>query len=987
MAMLRFILHKMWNTRWLTFSALLGLIVAVAFATSIPMYSDGALKRVIAKSLQEKSEGMPAGSLVMRYQAAGQDRAAPEEVAELDRYIREDVSKEIGLPYHTYTSVMSIRGTQVTPVDPTKTDPSKKRQMSLSTMTDLDKHVEITYGQTYSDSIKNGVLEAMVLEEAMFRNDLHVGDEFNYPITGGLGIAPLKVRIVGAFAANQETDPYWFQGFEVLLGNFIVHEKVFTGELINKMKIPLNLANWYYSFDLSQIQTGQIAPLEKKLTRLDINLYQKLKDTKVDVSFIDMLNDFRKESVQLQLLLFTLAAPMLGMVIYYIVMNARQSLDRQRSDIAVIRSRGGSTKQIIGLYLLESLMLGAVAIVIGPMLGWFMAKSIGSSNGFLTFVDRESIPVGFHGSTMLYGLAAVLLAMGATLIPAVQYARSSIVGLKQQLARADRAPLWQRWFLDVALLAVSGYGWYMFRERKLLSEQTGLGSDQLQVHPLLFFVPALTIFAMGLFFLRLFPWILKLLNRVGKPFFPVSIYLTLSQLSRSSKSYYPLMLLLTLTLGLGVYNSSAARTIDLNSTERTMYQFGTDVIVTTVWESVSDSLPTNQNPGTGQGSGGQGQGGGQSGGGQGQGQGGSGQGGTGSGGGQGQGGSGGNPGGGQSGMDIPANLRYVEPPFELFKELPGVAHAARVLQTRATLTGSGKSLGVVNLNGINNVDFADVGWFRKDLFPFHPNIYLNLLGTYEQAAIIPDKFAEKNQLKPGDLLNVSVNQKSMELVIVGVLPYWPSQYPDERPFVIANLDYIYDQADMMPYDVWLKMEDGAKTVPMLEKLQEQNVDIQAVKDVRNELAVQKKHPTRGGVFGILSLGFLVSVLISLIGYMLYWFFNLSSRVVQFGVLRAMGLKGRQLTGMLLLEQLFTAGLSIMLGIGIGKLASTLYLPYLQTAQDVQKQVPPFRVVFEGKDTFQLYLVTFVMMTTGAVLLLLHIRRLRVHQAVKLGEER
>ncbi|MNP62754.1 FtsX-like permease family protein [compost metagenome] len=125
----------------------------------------------------------------------------------------------------------------------------------------------------------------------------------------------------------------------------------------------------------------------------------------------------------------------------------------------------------------------------------------------------------------------------------------------------------------------------------------------------------------------------------------------------------------------------------------------------------------------------------------------------------------------------------------------------------------------------------------------------------------------------------------------------------------------------------------------------------------------------------------------MIGYLLYWFFNLSSRVVQFGVLRAMGLKKRQLTGMLLLEQLFTAGLSIVLGIGIGKLASTLYLPFLQTADDVKKQVPPFRVVFEGRDTLQLYLVTIVMMATGAMLLLFHIRRLRVHQAVKLGEER
>jgi len=160
-----------------------------------------------------------------------------------------------------------------------------------------------------------------------------------------------------------------------------------------------------------------------------------------------------------------------------------------------------------------------------------------------------------------------------------------------------------------------------------------------------------------------------------------------------------------------------------------------------------------------------------------------------------------------------------------------------------------------------------------------------------------------------------------------------------------------------------------------------------VKDVRVELTAQARHPARGGVFGILSLGFLVSVLISLVGYVLYWFFNLSSRVVQFGILRAMGLSRRQLTGMLLLEQLFTAGLSIALGIVIGQATSLLYLPFLQTSEDAAAQVPPFRVVFDSQDTMQIYIVVAVMMLTGAALLFMHIRKLRVHQAIKLGEER
>ncbi|MFC5450141.1 ABC transporter permease [Paenibacillus aestuarii] len=968
---LRFLMRKMWNTRWLTLSTLLGLVMAVAFTTSIPMYADGALKRVVAKSLADKSDGLPAGSLLIRYQAVGADRAGLNELHDVNQYIRETIPHDIGFPISAYARSYTVKGAQLTPVDPSKVDPSKRRQMTITALNDLPHQVEWTMGQMPSGKLDSNTLEAAVLEEAMYRNDLHVGDMFNYPISGASGSQLLKVKIVGAFKPNNENDAYWFQGQEGLINALFVDEAMMVDTLLTDKKIPLQLANWYYAFDLKDIQTSQLTPLQNRLERLDINLFQILKNTKVDVSFQPMLQEFRVQSVQMQILLFTLAAPMIAMVFYYIVMNARQSLDRQRSVIAVLRSRGGSTRQIIGIYLLEGLVLGAIALLAGPCIGWFMAKSIGSSSGFLTFVDRKSIPVGFTAEAMVYGGLAVLIAIMSSVIPAVVFARSSIVGYKQQLARSDRAPVWQRWFLDLALLGIAGYGYYLFDQRQLLSLQTGLTTDQLQVHPLLFFVPALSIFALGLFFLRIFPWLLRLFGWLGRRFLPVPLYLTLAQLTRSAKSYYPLMLLLVLTLGLGIYNASAARTIDLNSTERTLYQYGTDVVMQAVWEGFSDDVPTD--PNAGQNGGGQGQGAGQ---------------GSSAGGAQGSGGGGAGAGAGGGQVELPpSKIRYVEPPFQIFRDLDGVEAAARVLQTKGNVVVSGKSTGQGLVMGIDNVDFAKVAWFRPDLFPAHPNQYLNLLGSYEQAVIIPAGFAKKYALKEGDLLSISIQQQPLEFVIVGILPYWPSQYPDQTPFFITNLEYLYDQAPIAPYEVWLKVKLEAKVAPMLAELQAKGIEIASVKDVRNELIAQKKHPARGGVFGILSLGFLVSVIVSLIGYLLYWFFNLSSRVVQFGVLRAMGLSRKQLTGMLLLEQGFTAGLSIALGIGIGKLTSYFFLPFLQTTENVKTQVPPFRVVFESRDTEQLYFVVAFMMLTGIALLFLHIRRLRVHQAVKLGEEK
>lgn len=961
--LLRLLFRKMWNTKWLTFSTLLGLIVAVSFTVSIPMYSDGSLKRVVSSTLKGESEGLPAGSLIMSYQAPGGTKTDIGGLKAVDEYIVNEVPKEIGFPHETYVNTRSIRSTEVYPVDPTKVDASRTRTMTLSSMSGLQDHVELSGGKMFSEKASGDTIEALMLEEAMYRQDLHVGDVMEYPVSGGSGIT-LKVKIVGVFQPKNESDPYWYQGFEGMMNSFYLPDKVFNEDLLQRMSIPLHNSSWYYAFDLREIKTSQLSPLAGTLDRLNIELYQKLKDAKVDVSFGSLLNDFRKQSLQMQTLLFTLAAPMIAMVFYYIVMNARQALDKQQSDIAVLRSRGASTKQIVFIYLLESLILGVVALILGPLLGWFMSKSIGAADGFLTFVNRKSIPVGFNFDALVLGALAVVIAILATLLPAVSYARASIVKAKQKQARSDRAPFWQRWFLDIVLMGISAYGYYMFQERQILTFQTGLTTDELQVQPFLFFVPALAIFSIGLFFLRVFPWLLKLIGWLGKKWLPVPYYLSLTQLSRSSLSYYPLMILLVLTLGLGVYNASAARTIDLNSTERTLYKYGADVIMKTVW----DGTPEIKRPSQGSGQGGQGQGGG-----------------------SGQSGNpgapgGGGPGGGQN--QRPTKVIYAsEPPFEIFRQLDGVENAARVLQTKGNIIISGRSAGQGNVMGIDNVDFAKVAWFRDDLFPTHPYNYLNFLGMNESAALVPSNLAEKYKLKLGDVFTVSLNDQPVEFAVYGIIPYWPSQYPDQTPFVIANLDYIYDQVPLIPYEVWLKMKPGAKVAPLIPKLAEKNIELYEVSDVRSELAAQSKHPTRGGVFGILSLGFLVSVIVSLIGYVLYWFFNLSGRVVQFGILRAMGLSRKQLTFMLLTEQILTAGLSIVLGIVIGKIAGRLYLPFLQTADNVTTQVPPFRIVFDSQDTLQLYVVVLVMLLLGAGLLLWQIRRLRVHQAVKMGEER
>ncbi|WP_276356061.1 ABC transporter permease [Cohnella caldifontis] len=934
MRILAYLLLKMWQNRWFTLGTLLGLTVAAAFAMSIPMYADGTLKRLVASSLQEKTKGLPPASLYIKYQPSDMEDADVEGLAQTEDWIGGQLPGRIGFPVIATSSRFGLPMSAIRPADGGS---GRLVRMELAWQSGIAERAEVTEGKLPRDGLREGAVEAIVLDETMERYSWKIGDTFTYSSKDRDGKTQrLKVRIVGAYKLKDESDfSLAVDGKERLAETLLVSERTMTEELLGRSGLVLDSAGWFYAFDLRDIRIRDLSPLIGELRRLEITLSGMLADTKVNLTFEDMLREFRQTSLLLQAMLFALAAPVLAMVLYFITLNAQQSLIRQRGDIAVLQSRGASPRQIAALYAIEASLLGAAALLAGLGLAWFMAKTIGSSSGFLSFVGRKSIPVGWTPAAWWLGGAATLLAVIATTAPIRAYAGTSVVQHARKRAGADRPPLWQKFYLDAGLLALAAAGWYLQRAGRLASLEaggggsgTGAGTGAFQ--PAIFVFPALFIFAAGLLSLRLFPLLLRLWNRLTKNRMPVVAYLTLTQLSRSAAAFYPIMILLILTIGLGVYDASAARTMDRNASDRVIYQYGSDVVLKAAWEGVQDGEDANK-------------------------------------------------------------TYYSEPPFGAYRDLPGVESAARVLKASGgKVSLGGKSAGTAQLVGIDNADFYRAARFRDDLYPYPPYRYLDALGTAEQAALVSSDFALRYGVKEGDPLQVTVGygNEAVDLVVVGIVKYWPSLYPEESPFIVANLDYLYQQIEKIPYEVWLRMENGAKLAPALEALADRGIPISQADDARSELIARRNHPAQGGVFGILSLGFLITLLVSFLGYLIFWFFALSRRVVQLGILRATGLTRGQLTGMLLLEQLFTTGLSVAIGIGLGTAAGRLFLPFLQQgAVDGARQVPPFRVVFEAEDTIRLYAATAVMLGAGAFLLVLQLRRLRVSQAVKLGEER
>ncbi|MDF2650422.1 MAG: transporter permease, partial [Paenibacillus sp.] len=612
----------------------------------------------------------------------------------------------------------------------------------------------------------------------------------------------------------------------------------------------------------------------------------------------------------------------------------------------------------------EGILLGGVALLVGPLIGLQLTKILGASSGFLTFVQRAAMEVKLNKEAYQYALIAVTGSVCMTLIPAVLATRATIVSHKQTMARKNKLSFVHKMFLDVVLLAVSIYLLQSFNRRMNDLVALGLDSMDMKVDPLLFVVPALFIFAMGLFLLRIYPWVIQLFYLIGRKWWPPYLYSTLLQVGRSTTQYQFIMLFIIMTLATGLFSASAARTMNKNIEEKIRYKNGADIVLQTKWDN--DAPPPESGPSGIQ----------------------------------------------EEASSIPLvkkKVQYTEPPFLPFTQLAGVESAARVFYKKDAYFAFGKETKKTAFMGIDTDEFGQTAWLRDHLLDHHFYEYLNLLATDSKAVLISKSIAEETGAKVGDVVHLGWGDvEGATFVVYGIIDYWPSWNPnpiltagtktgsssdttkqskvDAPKLVIGHLAYTQNNMAVEPYDVWLKLKPDMTSQALYEELELKHIPLTNLMDTKQMLVLSKNDPFQLAVNGVMTLGFLIAIGISFIGFLLYWVLSLSGRILQFGVLRAMGISFAQLIGMLIAEQLLTSGAAVLIGMITGNTASRLFVPLFQLTFDSSSQVPPFQVSFDPNDQLHLYVIVTVMIGTGLLLLGTMLSRIKIHQAVKLGED-
>jgi len=328
-------------------------------------------------------------------------------------------------------------------------------------------------------------------------------------------------------------------------------------------------------------------------------------------------------------------------------------------------------------------------------------------------------------------------------------------------------------------------------------------------------------------------------------------------------------------------------------------------------------------------------------------------------------------------------------------KLPSVVAVTRVGKYSGTFSYGVGELQAIFM-GIDRLDFPKVGFYRNDFSDQSFGGLMNALGSDMNAVIIPRSLAREKGLDIGDRLQVSLKileqRADKELIVSGFYDYFATVYPGKTPTLILNLDALFDNPNSaVGYDIWMKLKPESEIKLVVYQLARMigGIEGDGVVRIRGDaltaVSEMMAKPERVGIFGILNVGFLMTGLMPGIGFVLYSYASLRRRFIQLGILQAIGLSVRHLVAYLVSEQFILMSVALLGGAGVGLATCYLFVPFLQIGVSTGVPVPPFEVVIGWTESGLLSLgfgaVLFLTMLGTIVSLV----RMKVFQAVKMGE--
>ncbi len=933
-------------------ATILGLAVAVAVMMSIPIYAEATSHRMFVQSIAPgtvRSGEIPPSTFLFRYDGSIHGARNWKEFADLDHYLTYDAGPALNLSLHQVVRYVTTEpfGLFADEASSFENAESPLDWVSLGFVSGLEERIMITEGR-FPEAIPDSAdtaLEILVHEDLASQLGAQAGETYIAFIRtqsddGSPRNVEIPVRFAGFWLPTDPRDTYWFYAPQVFTERLLVSEEAFVATVSSELTKEVYTAVWHLVFDGQDIHHASAGPLIRRTRSVQQRAATLLPNVSLARSPLEALLEYQRSVYLLTLRLYAFSIPIVGLIFAFIILTASLSTDRQRNEIAVLRSRGAQISQMIGAAALEGSLQGALALAISLPISIWIASVIGQTHGFMDFDRcRDTLHISATPAALRFGLLAVMIGVAAQLLPALDAAHQTIVSHRWQRCRILRRPWWQRVWLDLLLLLPAGYGAYLLRNQGRVAVLASQFDRAPFENPLLFLVPALGLFALTLVSLRLLPLLMWFAVQVAARRNSVAPLMAARHLARTPGLYTAPLILLVFTLSLAMFTASLAYTLDRHLQDKVYYRVGADLRfvergeVRDLEHGVEIFEPS------------------------------------------------------ESAAPTPTQLQWHFLPATDYLQAPGIRAVARVATYPAVPSIAPPRQNGVYM-GLDRAAFPQISYWRSDFASDSLGALMNQLAKQRAGVLVPETFLEDSILRIGDIMQIEITAHGqrtvMDLTIVGAFHYFPTWYPSEGPLFIGDLDYFFEQAgQQLPYEVWTSLSPETN----IQQLVDEHLALFSYDWIAPSLMVaeQQDLPERQGLFGVLSIGFSGAAMLTVVGFLLCALHSFQRRAVEFGVLRAIGASKGQMAAMLAWE----LGALILIGGGLGTVlggfVSRFYIPYLQIGVEEAAQVPPYIVDIAWLQMIRVYLLFGGLFVVALLALVMMLQRLRIIEAVKLGD--
>ncbi len=914
----------------LTLLALFGVILAVGLITSASFFSEAVDRALLMQELENFTSvtKRPPFSTGVYIFPSSRNPVPLEQAEKLSKQIKNIFTGNVGLPARQIGMLVTGGGMMLRPEvgDTTYGDKDMIGNARIMYMEGVGQHLEIVEGAPLDEKQSSGDrLDVWVHEKVSQAMNLHPGELLG--ISQTLSEPAIPLRVAGIWKGADPTNVYWFSDPDSTLSDgLLVRRDDYIRFVQPRLPSGSREANWYIVLDENAVvpQRGPeyISGFDEALKQ--VNVY--LPGARLNSAPLEPLKKFVKRSATLTVILLAYNLPAFGILLYFLMITSTIMAQWQRRETAILASRGMNSLGIFNLTLFEQTMLFLIGFPLGVGFGMLVARMMSLTTSFMNWAPREPLTVTLYGLNAPLIVLALAFSLFSRLVPAMQASRNTVVTEEREWSRPMRTPFWYRYYLDLLLIIPTWYAYDQMTKSGSLAGIITTGSQDLLSDPLLILVPALFVLVAGLVTMRIFALIMRLIDAVAGPTPWVTLHLALRQLGRQSQDYIRPLLLVIISLAIGVYTISMAASLDQWLVDRISYRSGADLVFSP--EPVDTRTEV------------------------------------------------------KDGNWIPPTGDYLS--------LPGVVKATRVGDYSGRVTPGGGSEKRAHFLAIDRVDFPQVAWWRKDFTAESLGAMMNRLALSPDAALVSNKFLADNDVRVGDKISILATldyaiSVRTNLIIVGTFDYFPTAYEEEDGYtVVMNLDYATDVIGYTPlHNIWLKLAPGVKGADVLKAVQP-TLAIKTGKelDTRQIIADEQAKLERVGVFGTLTVGFLATAVMAVVGLLIYSYASLRERVYRFAVLNALGLLRQQIIRQVVTEYSFLSLFGAAAGAWIGITVSRMVVPFFRYTGEKGIPLPPIIPIIAEDQVLVLAVIFTLVILIAEVLTIMTVFRQQLARLIK-----